>query len=61
VAALHNVGDAAQVAAKLPGVGKVHVADAPQYEHALAEPLSALLVAMPGHHNQLFAAATAIG
>ncbi|MBV8914786.1 MAG: FAD-binding protein, partial [Acetobacteraceae bacterium] len=57
----HNVGAAAQAASKLPGVTKVHVADAPQYEHALAEPLAALLVAMAGHHDHLFAAATAIG
>jgi len=57
----HGVDAAAQAAAKLPGVTKVHVADAPQYGHALAEPLAALLAAMADHHDHLFAAATAIG
>jgi len=57
----HNVAAAAQAAAKLPGVTKVHVADSPAFEHALAEPLAALLVSMAGHHDHLFAAATAIG
>ena len=52
---------AAQAASKLPGVGKVHKADDPVYEHALAEPLAALLVAMAGHHDHLLAAATAVG
>jgi electron transfer flavoprotein alpha subunit len=57
----HNVGEAAQAASKLAGVTKVHVADSPAYDHALAEPLAALLVSMAGHHDHLFAAATAIG
>ena len=52
---------AAQAASKLPGVGKVHKAESPLYEHALAEPLAALLVAMAGHHDHLLAAATAVG
>ena len=57
----HNVAGVAQAAAKLAGVTKVHVADAPEYEHALAEPLAALLVSMADHHDHLFAAATATG
>ncbi len=57
----HNVQAAAEAAAKLPGVGKVHVADSPAYEHALAEPLAALLVSMAGHHDHLMAASTATG
>lgn len=56
-----NVAAAAAAAAKLPGVTKVHVADAPVYEHALAEPLAALLVSMAGHHGHLMAASTATG
>ncbi len=56
-----GVDAAAQAASKLPGVGKVHKADNPLYEHALAEPLAALLVAMAGHHDHLLAAATAVG
>ncbi len=57
----HGVAEVAEAAAKLAGVTKVHVADAPAYEHALAEPLAALLVSMAGHHDHLFAAATATG
>ena len=57
----HGVGGAAEAAAKLPGVTKVHVADSPVYEHALAEPLAALLVSMAGHHGHLMAASTATG
>ncbi len=56
-----NVAEAAQAAAKIAGVTKVHVADDAAYAHALAEPLAALLVSMAGHHDHLFAAATAIG
>lgn len=56
-----GVGSVAEAAAKLAGVTKVHVADSAEYEHALAEPLAALLVSMAGHHDHLFAAATAIG
>jgi len=57
----HGVGGAAEAAAKLPGVTKVHVADSSVYEHALAEPLAALLVSMAGHHGHLMAASTATG
>ena len=57
----HNVGEVAEAAAKIAGVAKVHIADAPEYEHALAEPLAALLVSMADHHDHLFAAATATG
>ena len=56
-----GVEAAAAAAAKLPGVTKVHVADSPAFEHALAEPLAALLVSMAGHHDHLFAASTATG
>ena len=34
----------ADAAARIDGVGKVLLADAPAYEHALAEPLAALIV-----------------
>src|SRR5208282_1033696 len=37
-----NVAGAAAAAARLAGVARVRVADAPQYEHGLAEPLAAL-------------------
>jgi electron transfer flavoprotein alpha subunit len=56
-----GIAAAAEAAAKLPGVAKVHRADSPLYEHALAEPLAALLVGMAEHHTHLLAAATAVG
>jgi electron transfer flavoprotein alpha subunit len=56
-----DVDAAAQHAAKLDGVTKVHKASSPAYEHALAEPLAALLVSMAPHHTHLMAASTAIG
>ena len=56
-----GIDAAAQAAAKLPGIGKVHKADHAAYAHAMAEPLAALLVAMAGHHDHLFAASSAIG
>ena len=57
----HGLDAAAQAASKLAGVTKVHVADSPALEHALAEPLAALLVSMAGHHDHMFAASTATG
>ncbi len=41
-----DVAGAAAAAAKLSGVARVRVADAPLYEHGLAEPLAALIVAL---------------
>jgi electron transfer flavoprotein alpha subunit len=52
---------AGEAAAKLPGVTKVLVADGGAYEHALAEPLAALLVALAPGYSHLMAAATAVG
>ena len=52
---------AAAAAAKLHGVTKVHVAESPAFDHALAEPLATLLVSMAAHHDHLFAASTATG
>ena len=56
-----GVRAAATAAAKLPGVAKVLLADAPAYAHALAEPLAALLVALAPAYTHLLAAATAAG
>jgi electron transfer flavoprotein alpha subunit len=56
-----GAGHAAAAAAKLPGVTKVILADAAAYEHALAEPLAALLVALAPGYTHLLAAATAVG
>jgi electron transfer flavoprotein alpha subunit len=56
-----DVRAAAEAAAKLPGVGKVLVADGADYDHALAEPLAALLVALAPAYDHLLSAATAVG
>ena len=46
-----NCGPAAQGAATLEGVEKVLVADAPVYEHMLAEPAAALIAAQAGSYD----------
>jgi electron transfer flavoprotein alpha subunit len=53
-------GAAAQ-AAKLAGVKKVLLVDAPQYERPLAEPMAALIVALAGGYDHVIAAATTNG
>ncbi len=55
------VAGGAELAARLPGVTKVLVADQPELAHLLAEPLAALLVALAGDYTHLFAATTAVG
>jgi electron transfer flavoprotein alpha subunit len=57
--ASHNCGAAAEAAAKLDGVARVRVADSPLYEHGLAEPLAALIVAQAGDYSHIVAASTA--
>jgi electron transfer flavoprotein alpha subunit len=52
---------AADAAAKLDGVSKVLIADAPAYGHFLAEPLAALIVSLAGSYNALVAPATTMG
>ncbi len=56
-----NVAAIAEAAAKLPGIAKILVADDAAYTHALAEPLSALIVSLAGGYSHIFAAATASG
>src|SRR3954462_5192553 len=51
----------ADAAAKLEGVAKVLLADAPAYEHALAEPLAALIVSLAGNYDAIVAPATTTG
>jgi electron transfer flavoprotein alpha subunit len=51
----------ADAAAKLDGVGKVLLAQAPAYEHALAEPMAALIVSLAGPYETIVAAATTSG
>jgi len=54
-----NATEAAAAAAKLAGVRKVRVADAAAYEHGLAEPLAALLVALAPEYDAIVAASSA--
>src|SRR6201995_4016318 len=49
---------AADAASKLTGVKKVLVAEGAPYEHDLAEPLAALIVALAGNYDALVAPAT---
>ncbi|WP_395397926.1 electron transfer flavoprotein subunit alpha/FixB family protein [Novosphingobium sp. BL-8A] len=52
---------AAEAAAKIAGVAKVHVADNAAYEHALAENVAPLIVELMGHHDAFLAPATTTG
>ncbi len=56
-----GVGAVAEAAAKIAGVGKVHVADDAAYDHALAENVAPLVVELMGHHDAFVAAATTTG
>ena len=51
----------ADAAAKLDGVKKVLIADAPAFEHGLAEPIAALIVSLAGSYDALVAPATTNG
>jgi electron transfer flavoprotein alpha subunit len=56
-----NCKAVAEAAAKLDGVAKVLLADAPGYAHMLAEPTAALIVALAAPYDTLMAAATTTG
>jgi electron transfer flavoprotein alpha subunit len=56
-----GVGAVAEAAAKIAGVGKVHVADDAAYAHALAENVAPLIVDLMGHHDAFVAPATTTG
>jgi electron transfer flavoprotein alpha subunit len=56
-----GVGAVADAAAKIAGVGKVHVADDAAYAHALAENVAPLVVELMGHHDAFVTAATTTG
>ena len=56
-----DVGGVADQAAKIAGVGKVHVADDAAYDHALAENVAPLIVDLMGHHDAFVAPATTTG
>jgi electron transfer flavoprotein alpha subunit len=51
----------AEQAGKLAGVSKVLLADAGEYEHMLAEPVSKLIASMAGSYDAFVAAATSSG
>jgi electron transfer flavoprotein alpha subunit len=53
-----NVAAAAAAAARLSGVARVRVADASLYEHGLAEPLAALIVALAPDYTAILAASS---
>jgi electron transfer flavoprotein alpha subunit len=57
----HNCKAAADAAAKLEGVAKVLVADAPQLENGLAEEVAALIVPLMSDYDALVAPATTTG
>ncbi len=57
----HQCKPAADAAAKLDGVTKVLLADAPAYEHMLAEPTAALIVSLAGPYETIIAPATTNG
>jgi len=51
----------AEAASKVQGVAKVLLAEAPALEHALAEPVAALLVQLAPNYSHILAAATTMG
>ena len=57
----HQCQTVAEAAAKVAGVGKVLVADAPHYEHPLAENLAPLVVKLAQEHSHVLAASTTTG
>jgi electron transfer flavoprotein alpha subunit len=57
----HNAQGAAQAAAQIAGVAKVLHAEAPGYEHGLAENIAAQVLALAGGYSHLVFPATAAG
>jgi electron transfer flavoprotein alpha subunit len=56
-----GVGGIADAAAKIAGVGKVHVADAAHLEHQLAEDVAPVAAALMASHDAFLAPATTTG
>ena len=56
-----GVDGIAQAAAKIAGVGKVHVADGAHLEHQLAEDVAPVAAQLMDHHDALLAPATTFG
>jgi electron transfer flavoprotein alpha subunit len=61
VVAGKDVGAVAETAAKIAGVGKVHVLDGDAYDHVLPEAVAPAIVDLMGHHDAFLAPATANG
>ncbi|WP_201697774.1 electron transfer flavoprotein subunit alpha/FixB family protein [Paraburkholderia hiiakae] len=57
----HNAQAAADAAAKIAGVAKVLLADAPQLEQGLAENVEATVIAIAKNYSHILAPATAAG
>jgi electron transfer flavoprotein alpha subunit len=57
----HGVGAVAEAAAKIAGVGKVHVADDAAYAHALAENVAPLVAKLMESHDAFLVPATTNG
>jgi electron transfer flavoprotein alpha subunit len=57
----HDCAGAAASAARIAGVSKVLVADAPSYAHPLAEGLAGLVVNLARDYGHVLAGATAVG
>ncbi|WP_234774900.1 electron transfer flavoprotein subunit alpha/FixB family protein [Paraburkholderia tropica] len=57
----HNAQAAADAAAKIVGVSKVLLADAPQLEHSLAENVEATVLSIAKNYSHILAPATAAG
>ena len=57
----HHAQGAANAAAKITGVSKVLLADAPQLEAGLAENVEATVLAIAGNYSHILAPATAAG
>ena len=57
----HNAGEAAKAAAAIAGVAKVIHADAPGFEHGLAENVAAQVLAIAGNYSHILFPATASG
>jgi len=56
-----DCGGAAAAAAKLPGIAKVLVADAPEYAHEMAENLAPLIAKLAPGYSHVLAPATTFG
>ncbi len=56
-----DCADAAAAAAKVPGVAKVRLADAPEYGHELAENLAPLIAKLAVDYSHVLAPATTFG